>query len=301
MKAMPAMSLGLGIDAGGSRTRWALAQHTGSVEAEGEVQGFSALQAREERRMREILSELASSVLQRGQPTRIHAGLTGFGDDSAPLRGFIAVALGVAPEVVTIGSDIETAYRDLFALGEGYMVYAGTGSVAAFMDDAGVLHRAGGRGVTLDDAGGGFWIAREALRLIWRAEDERPGSWRGSPMAAALFSEIGGGDWAQTRRYLYGAERGDIGKLALAVARTSVVDPAAREILRSAGIELARLARALIMRFGPREVVLTGRVAQLHPLVAEAMRGSLPPKTKVNVRDSHGHRAAARLALENGR
>src|SRR5205085_638476 len=102
-------------------------------------------------------------------------------------------------------------------------------------------------------------------------------------------------------QYLYGAERGDIGRLALAVAKTADADAAARGILRGAGTELARLARALTSRFGARELALTGRASRLHPLIVEAMRDALPPETALRVRESHGHRAAARLALETNR
>ena len=37
----------LGIDAGGTRTRWALMAADGAIAAEGEVRGLSALQVRE--------------------------------------------------------------------------------------------------------------------------------------------------------------------------------------------------------------------------------------------------------------
>src|SRR6185436_13296177 len=137
------------------------------------------------------------------------------------LKALVAEPLGLDPESVTVGSDIETAYLDLFAPGEGYVVYAGTGSVAAFVDERNLLHRVGGRGVTVDDAGGGFWIAREALREVWRSEEERPGTWRSSPLAVELFEMMGGSEWSDTRRYVYEGTRGDVGKLALAVARAA--------------------------------------------------------------------------------
>ena len=96
-----------------------------------------------------------------------------------------------APEAgVRVVSDVEIAYRAAFAPGEGYLVYAGTGSIAAFIDAQGVLHRAGGRGVALDDAGGGYWIAREALRRLWRREDERPGAWRDSRWHVGCFRSL---------------------------------------------------------------------------------------------------------------
>ncbi len=294
---------GLGIDAGGTRTRWALATGDGQVVAEGHVRGLTALQMMDARRdvVAETLALLATQVLAVAKPVRVHAGLTGFGEGSERLADLVAAPLGLAPSAVSLGSDIETAYRDLFEPGEGYVVYAGTGSVAAFIDAGGVLHRAGGRGVTLDDGGGGFWIAREALRHVWRAEDERPGSWQDSPMAMALFERIGGTDWSFTRQYVYGGDRGDIGRLALAVAECADRDPDARAILADAGRELARLGRAMVGRYGPRPVTLSGRASTLHPLIAETMGAAMPADCLFQLRPCHGHHAAARLALRAAR
>ena len=291
--------LALGIDAGGTRTRWALANLSGSIVAEGKVEGVSALELQGNGRARvaAVLDELARAVLAVGRPARAHAGLTGFGEASAELAHLIAAPLALSADALTVGSDIETAYRDLFALGEGYVVYAGTGSVAAFVDEEGVLHRAGGYGGLIDDGGGGYWIAREALHQVWRTEDERPGSWRDSPLAQELFALVGGSDWAHTRRYVYGGSRGDVGRLALAVARAAERDAEAMGILRYAGLELARLGRALIGRYGPRPVALSGRAATLHPVIEASMREALPASTPFTVRSCRGHHAAARLAL----
>jgi N-acetylglucosamine kinase-like BadF-type ATPase len=204
--------------------------------------------------------------------------------------------LGIPEAAITLCSDIEIAYLAHFQPGQGYLVYAGTGSIGAFIDDSGEFHRAGGRGVVLDDGGGGFWIAREALRQVWRTEDEQPGAWQASPMACAIFDYIGGSDWAQSRQFIYGQERGAVGKLALAVAASAQDDPAAAAILSGAGAELARLARALVARFGPRPVVLSGRAAQLHPLIFDAMRKALPEAITLVQADAGAHIAAARIA-----
>lgn len=289
----------LGIDAGGTQTRWALLDSSGATAGEGEVRGFSATQARGADRpvVVAILEELAREALAAGRPERVHAGLTGFGGDGDDLRALIGAPLGLDAVAVTVGSDLETTYLDCFAPGEGYVIYAGTGSVAAYIDGEGVLHRVGGRGVTVDDAGSGFWIGRAALRSVWRAEEEEPGSSRSSALAAELFALVGGSDWADTRRYVYEGTRGDVGRLALAVARAADRDEAAREILRMSGRELARLARIMTARFGPRPVAVTGRAAALHPLILETMRGLLPADAALGLREVRGHRAAARLAL----
>ncbi|BDU72849.1 N-acetylglucosamine kinase [Mesoterricola silvestris] len=295
----PPRFLALGIDAGGTATRWALATPPGDIVAEGSVAGFSAmdLYGPGQARVETVLGELARAVLAAGRPVRVHAGLTGFGAAGDVLARLVAAPLGLPEDAVSLSSDIETTYLDLFPPGQGYVVYAGTGSVGVFIDAAGEMHRAGGRGVLIDDGGGGFWIAREGLRHVWRREDERPGAWRESPLAQELFDLVGGDDWAHTRRTVYSGTRGDVGRLALAVARAADRDPAARHILRAAGTELARLAGALLGRYGPRPVALSGRAATLHPLIPETMREALPPGTPFAVRTSRGEHAAARLAL----
>ena len=294
-------SLGLGIDAGGTQTRWALAAPDGAILAEGRVAGLSALQmgtpsGRDA--VRATFAELAADVLRHGTPARAWAGLTGFGGDSELLQRWLAELLHIEPHQIHLCADMEIAYRASFTPGEGYLVYAGTGSIGAFIDADGQFHRAGGRGVVLDDGGGGFWIAREALRHIWRNEDERPGCWRDSPMAHAVFDYVGGSDWADSRQFIYGQERGAVGKLALAVAASAERDPAAAAILRAAGSELARLALALIERFGPRPVALSGRAAELHPSIPETLRAALPPGTAFTQTPGGAHYAAARMAAD---
>src|SRR5471030_1103187 len=300
----------LGIDAGGTRTRWALADADGAIVAEGSVAGWSATQMATpagRAAAQAVFSALAADVLAAGSPAagapaQVCAGLTGFGgqpDVAALIIEWLSGALCIAPQAVQLRSDIEIAYLDSFAPGEGYLVYAGTGSIAAWIAEDGLFHRAGGRGVTLDDGGGGFWIAREAMRHIWRLEDERPGAWQQSPMARAVFEQVGGSDWALSRQFIYGQDRGAIGRLALAVAASADADPVARAILEQAGQELARIALALVGRYGPRPLVLSGRAAMLHPLIAQAMRAALPPELSLRQKEAQSHHAAARIALHS--
>ncbi len=294
--------LGLGIDAGGTQTRWALAGADGAVIAEGHVGGLSALQmsnASGRHSVRATFAELAQAVLQHGRPGRVRAGLTGFGGDGEQLQRWLAELLSLPLAAISLCNDIEIAYLGSFTPGAGYLVYAGTGSIGAYIDADNTFHRAGGRGVMLDDGGGGFWIAREALRLIWRNEDESPGAWKDSPMARAVFAYVGGDDWAYSRQFIYGQERGEVGKLALAVAATADTDPAALAILNNAGLELARLARALTQRFGPRPVVLSGRASSLHPAIAAAMRTALPNTIPLTHTIGLAHHAAAKLAAND--
>ena len=117
-------------------------------------------------------------------------------------------------------------------------------------------------------------------------------------MAREIFEHIGGSDWAVTRQFVYAGERGQIGKLALAVAAVADADPVARAILRDAGGELARLGTAMTERFGARPYVLSGRVVGLHPVIEASFRARLPAHASVQVRVSTAHCAAARIAVK---
>ena len=292
------MTLGLGLDAGGTQTRWALARD-GEIVAEGQVPGMSALLLAStdgRARLHDTMARIASEVLAVGRPDHVEAGITGLAEGDVAMSRIIAEPFALKPRDVTIENDIVFAYRGLFEPGEGHVVYSGTGSVAAHIDAQGMLHRAGGRGSILDDGGGGFWIAREALRYVWRNEDERPGAWKESPLGRELFARLGGPDWALTRAAVYGGDRGEVGRLALAVAATAEADPVSHAILVKAGLELARLGNAMVVRFGPLPVALTGRASRVHPAIEASMREAMLPEIDLQVRESRAHHAAARLA-----
>lgn len=293
----------LGLDAGGSATRWALADAAGTLQREGAVAGLSGLQLHDAAGRAAVTQALRDVAAGAGPVHGIVAGVTGFDAAQAPLlSGLLATALGVAAGAVQAMSDIELSCRAAFAPGQGCVLVAGTGSIAACIDAQGTLHRAGGRGAVIDDAGGGHWIACQALRQVWRAEDAAPGAWQTSALARRLFGHIGGTDWAQTRQWVYGASRGELATLALAVAAAAAADEdaAALTILQRAGMELARLARVLLQRHGPQPLALAlaGRVFELHPAIEAQLRLALAPGTPVHRLSEPAHVAAARLAAQ---
>ncbi|MEB0140267.1 MULTISPECIES: N-acetylglucosamine kinase [unclassified Undibacterium] len=296
--------LALGIDTGGTQTRWALANDAEEIIASGTAAGLSALQLSNhdgKQAFHQVLSCLADTARSHGILQTVRAGITGLGDDihSQQLHDMLAKTLGLPKSSIRLSNDIEIAYLDSFKAGAGYLIYAGTGSIAAFIDEAGEFHRAGGRGYLLDDGGSGFWIAREAMRHIWRLEDEAPEQWRHSPLAQALFHLIGSSDWNASRDFIYHRGRGEIGTLALAVAAAAHTDPVALDILQRAGVELARLGMALCRRFGKRPMVLSGRVQELHPIIVESMRAHLADDISLRQSICQAHFSAARLAAQH--
>jgi glucosamine kinase len=298
-------ALGLGIDAGGTASRWALANERGEIVAHGQVAGMTALQvntdagrATLQKTLTELVQAARLATANLGVIEQVQAGFTGFDPSNPALTKLLAAILQLPAPQIHITNDIEVAYLDVFQAGEGYLVYAGTGSIAAYIDPSGSFHRAGGRGSIVDDGGSGYWIAREALRHIWRTEDEAPGSWQNSPMAKAVLAHIGSDDWQVSRSFITQSSRGEMGKLALAVASVADYDPLALNILQQAGQELARLANALCGRFGDKPVALAGRVQELHPAIALSMQAHLNSQQPLQLRTNLAHMGAAKMAIK---
>lgn len=303
---MPGSGLGLGLDVGGTATRWAVVRPDvggdGAALAQGDCPGLSGarLLSAQHGVAGLALDELRSALhaaLGGARLGALCAGVTGTDRDSGQrLQQDLALCLGLDAARVEVASDIEMASRTAFAPGGGYLVYAGTGSIAGYLDEQQQLHRAGGRGVLIDDAGSAYWIAVQALRMIWRAEDQQPGVWQRSALARRVLARIGGDDWPANRAWLAGASRGDIGLLARAVADTAPDDAEVAPLLDAAGTELARLAQALIGRFGPRPVALAGRAFSLSPRIGAALRAALPPDIALVQPTHSAELAAARRA-----
>lgn len=298
--ASAAAELGLGLDAGGTQTRWVLARADGAVVAEGAVGGFSGQQAGTLAGRAAIAAELSKLVADgavHGVLRSAWAGVTGHDAQAhaaAELHRALAGGLGLPPSQLALFNDVEMACRLCFEPGGGYVVYAGTGSIGLFIDEHGAAQRVGGRGGLLGDEGSGYWLARQALAMLWRGEDDEPGSAAASVLGRHVFALVGGADWATARRFLHEADRGRFGRVALGVAAAaSEGDARALALLQDAGRELARLAALLIGRHGPRPLRIAGRVVLLHEAITASMRAALPAGTVLDLRPIDAARDAA--------
>ena len=296
------MALGLGIDAGGTATRWRLADVQGRCIAKGNADPLTGhlFSAAAEERARQIILDMAQTIMRHGKPLGIVAGITGLTRDTpseAKMRALFAEIFELPPDKVFVAEDMWIAYLSYFALGEGILVYSGTGSIGYYLSETKEVIRVGGRGNLIDDGGSGFWIAREALKTILRKEEESPGEGWATTLGQCLERALGGTDWNVVRSYVYGGDRGKIGLLARAVGEAARADDqTALRILREAGEELARLANSLTKRVGPRPVALAGGSSRLHPIVAEAFRHDLIAPVEFITTDLDAGLTAARLA-----
>lgn len=299
---MPDAPAFLGLDAGGSSSRWLLVDETGGEVARGAAGPVSAITLRTEEAPGVLarLTALLEEAVAHARPERVVAGVTGLeaGSPEADLlTATIAGALGLPQAAVRVMPDIHLAYLSAFRPGEGVLVYAGTGSIGFHLASSGATLRAGGHGYLIDDAGGGYWIGRRALRRVLRRADEQGAPARG-PLASGVYAALGGEDWDTIRREVYGGGRARVAALARVVALAAARgDEDACEVLAEAGAELARLARVVSSRLGVvLPVTLAGGVARAGAALTSAMDAALPSGTRLSVSLQEPVEAAARLA-----
>lgn len=286
----------LGIDAGGSSTKWAVVDRHGHVLESGRVAALSGHLDHQDSRDRanNVLEQLCVQIAQFA-PSVALAGVTGLtrgSSNAAWLEGFMLQSLSL--ERCAVVADMDLAYRAHYGPGEGIVLYAGTGSVAYHVTRDQQVKRAGGRGYMIDDAGGGYWIGQQALCFTVRQIDA--GLPISDPLSSALLQQIGSSDWDAIRRYVYAGDRSAVSLLAPLVGSAAQQGSAeAQRILEMAGRELAAIAQRLQAQIGVSPVTTVGGAWLISPLIADAARAAglefVPSRVDMAI-------AAARLALE---
>jgi glucosamine kinase len=282
----------LGLDAGGSGTKWVLVRG-GVTVASGVTPPLTAALLASEVGAANLVA-LAAALP--GKPDALHAGMPGLSSDSAravEVKALLATALNLAPERVGIEGDLDLAYRAHLRPGAGILVYAGTGSIAYHVAENGAVVRAGGRGFLLGDEGGGFSIGRAALRVLTDALDV--GRVPDSALAQEVAAITGGLDWNSLRAFAYAApSAAAVARLAPAVGRAADAgDAEALAILEASAAALAELARRVRARVGPLPVTLSGGALRVSPLLPALLTRALPGAV---VQQRNHAEAAARTA-----
>jgi glucosamine kinase len=283
------MAYFLGIDAGGTRTRVALATD-GAVVAEATTGSIKLIRSgtlEATDRLRAVIQEAcASAGVRPREITHSCIGLAGISIPSVQTWAHAFFDEHVGGTVDLVGD--ETIALDAAFQGEsGVLVIAGTGSHVigrmVLADQDGIaseqIFRAGGWGPELGDEGSGFWIGRQAVRAALWARD------RGleTTLLEALKQAWGAeflGDLVERGN---AAKVGDFAMLAPVVAQCAEEgDEIAEGILTDAGEELGDQIFAVwrqMEQAGAREedgldLAYTGSVLEHIGVVREEMLGS---------------------------
>ncbi|RYE86886.1 MAG: N-acetylglucosamine kinase [Hyphomicrobiales bacterium] len=290
----------MGIDVGGTACRWVLCDGEGREVARGATSGATGhvFNPVERERLETALRVIAAEAAPHAPAIEaLTVGMTGYGSTVATeVKALLSAIFHTPVDRLIVIDDIMLAYAAVFAPGEGHLVSAGTGSIGLHVAEDGSFVRVGGRGILVDDAGSGSWIALRAIDRVFRTEDNTGSFAAVGPLARELFTTVGGHDWHAVRQFVYGSDRGRIGTLATAVAAAARDgDQTALAILEAAGRELAALAKALVARAGARPVGFIGGVLGLHPAVTDTIVAEL---TGLDVRFPKADAALAAAHLQ---
>ena len=245
----------LGVDGGGTKTRFALLDSQGRVLAEAErgttyhpqvgLEGVRAILASG---VEQVLGEAGLSA---AAIRFAFFGLPAYGEDrqaTSRLHAIPAAVLG--HERYACDNDMVCGWAGSLAGEDGINVISGTGSMT-YGERAGVGRRVGGWGELFGDEGSAYWIAMQGLNIYSRMSDGRLPK---GALHALINEKLGLGDDLDLCAHVYGANaktRGELAQFCPLIARAAESgDEAACGIFHRAGQELALIAGALRRKLG---------------------------------------------------
>lgn len=164
---MRAPEVALGIDVGGTKTRWMIA-HDGVLRADHQVPTAAWRHASYSDEDCLRLKRLVEATFDGVTPSKVVMGANGCNDEQA-LRRCETALRDVTGWNIRVVNDAELLAAA--GHGRGISLIAGTGSIAVARDRAGTLISAGGWGWLIGDDGGGAGLVRRALQEALAAED----------------------------------------------------------------------------------------------------------------------------------
>ena len=251
------MNAYLGIDGGGTKTKFTLADARGRILAEDIQPTCNCCQVGLDglaRVLRDgVAAVCAAAGVARGEIRSAFAGVPCYGDSATnipSIRATVGEALAGIPH--RVGNDSENALAGALAGAYGINIICGTGSIAFGRNAAGEVMRCGGWHHALgSDEGSGYWISLRILHAFTRQSDGRdPRTALYDAVREALDIEEDG-DIIQRVVQEWNMDRTRVAALSRMITRLfEAGDPNAAAILRDAARELADMARTLYRKLG---------------------------------------------------
>jgi len=204
----------------------------------------------------------------------------------AGVSGYEGRLVGAAPRFATphflLMHDAPAAHAGALAGRDGVTVVAGSGSVV-YATAAGSALTLGGWGFVFGDEGSAFWLVRQALAELMRAQDGREADAAGDAATFCAFFEE-----PSLRRVARAFYAGGLGRDRLAAAAPLVLENRRFGAIVDAGTAaLAALASVAVGRGAPPEIAVTGGLLQnagYRDRLATALRERVPGAVVVEPR-----------------
>jgi len=292
---MAALERILGAEGGGTKTAWVLVERMADglrVVDQGKLPP-SNLRLTPPDRLRSIFRQLPQKV------DRVGMFLAGCGADDR--RSLEMLCGEIWPNArIVVGSDRDSGLAAALGHGDGIAVNAGTGaSVTGRRGER--IEKAGGWGHILGDAGGGYFLSVQALRLILREYDLHRGE---AHFTASILRALSLNSRDELVRWAQTADKMEVATLSPIVfeaARNG--DPNVVKILEEGAEVLAEYTGAVATRLGllAPKVILLGGLFQRDSLYVAAFRRRIKKNlsdARVGMSEQPPELGAAWLAAE---
>src|SRR5205085_9262732 len=259
----------LGVEGGGTKTSWVLVERGENelrVLDQGKLPPANFRLATPDQ-LRAMFGELPKEI------TRAGIFLAGCGTEE-DRQSLTRLCAEIWPQAkVVVGSDRDSGLAAALGHGDGIVVNAGSGSSITGRRDKRV-ENAGGWGHILGDAGGGYFLSLQALRLILREYDLHRGEVQFTTKVLRALSLNNLDEvvrWAQT------AEKMEVAMLTPVVFEAAAGDARVNEILEEGARVLTEYTEAVANRLhllAPK-IVLIGGLFYRDSIYAHAFRRRL--------------------------
>src|SRR6059058_3031554 len=286
----------LGVEGGGTKTAWVLVERAGNelrVLDQGKLPPAN-LRLATPGELRAIFSELPKEITSAG----IFLAGCGTEEDRQSLTRLCAEIWPQAK--IVVGSDRDSGLAAALGSGDGIVVNAGSGSSITGRRDK-KIENAGGWGHILGDAGGGYFLVIQALRLILREYDLRRGEVQ---FAAKILRALSLNNFDELVRWAQTADKMEIAMLAPAVFKAAASgDARVMEIIERGAQVLSEYTEAVASRLqmlAPK-VVLMGGLFHRDSLYTHAFRRRLKknlPDARVATAERSPELGAAWISAE---
>ena len=287
----------LGVEGGGTKTAWVLAERDGEelrVLDQGKLPP-SNFRLTTPERLRAVFSELPKQIDRAG------IFLAGCAQEDRQSLARLCAEIWPAAKIVT-GSDRDSGLAAALGHADGIAVNAGSGSsITGRRGDK--IEKAGGWGHILGDAGGGYFLSVQALRLILREYDLRRGEVQFTEKVLRALSLNNLDElvrWAQT------ADKMELATLVPVVFEAAANgDTRVMEIIEEGALCLCEYTEAVASRLhllAPK-VILLGGLFHRDSIYTHAFRRKLKknlPDARVAAAERTPELGAAWLAAEMG-
>ncbi len=269
-----ALAYFLGIDGGGTKTRFALADET-TVLARAVCAGSNIVRLGEAH-AKEVLRNGVERITTaaRISPSQIQStciGAAGAARNDVAAK-ISAICADLSLTSVEVVGDTVIALEAAFCGGPGVIAISGTGSIVYGRNALGRIARAGGWGFAVSDEGSGHWIGKKAISAILSAHDED----RHTLLSNLIFKSWHLHSVDDLVQQANSTPQPDFPRVFPLVLRAADQgDEVAQDLLREAGVRLAALVATVLRKFDRQSATDENIPVQIPALLPVATTGSV--------------------------